>query len=150
MKEIFAALYENDWFGIYSENHYLIFQTLFDDGGYIKLGLSVILIPLFCWLVFYYIWRYPYGKLWHWLLWLLFTTALVFAATWGIANTEIFASSNQDLIDALAAPESGYDVYAASLPFKYALFNGGLSLFISLLFSLIMKQFSKIQIHLPF
>jgi hypothetical protein len=148
MKEIFAALYENG-FGIYSEDHFLIFDNLFDNGGYIKLGFTFILIPLFCWFLFYSLWRYPYGKYWHWLIWLLIVTVIVIGVTIGFARTEIFASPDPELINALGDPGSGYETYASSLPGKYALVNGILTLIISCIYSLILKQFSKIQAHLP-
>jgi hypothetical protein len=149
LKNGFSAIYES-WFGLYNQTYDLIFTTFYNDGGYIKFGLSFILIPLVCWLIFYYAWRYPYGKIWHWLIWLIIVSLLVFGTTWGITNSEIFASSNQDLIDALADSKSGYEVFASSLPLKYSLINGCLTLIISFIYSLIMKQFSKIQIHLPF
>jgi len=149
MKDIFAPIYET-WFGLYNQTYDLIFTTLYNDGGYIKFGLTFVLIPLICWLLFYYAWRYPYGRVWHWLVWLIFVTLIVLGVTWGIANSEILASTNQDLIDALADNESGYEVYANSLPLKYAFINAGLTVIISFIYSLIMKQFSKIQIHLPF
>lgn len=148
MKDLFAPIYET-WFGLYNQNYDLIFTTLYNDGGYVKFGLIFTLIPLILWLLFYYVWKYPYGRIWHWLVWLLITFIIVFGLTWGLANSEIFASSNQGLIDALADPTSGYEVYGSSLPIKYALINGSLSIIVSIIYSLIMKQFSKIQIHLP-
>jgi len=149
MRDIFAPIYET-WFGLYNQSYDLIFTTLYNDGGYIKFGLSFILIPLVCWLIFYYVWRYPYGRWWHWLIWLIVATIIVFGTTWGIANSEIFASSNPDLIDALADPDSGYEAYAQTLPMKYVTINSILTVAISIIYSFIMKQFSKVQIHLPF
>lgn len=150
MNEIFAALYENKWFGIYNQDYPLIFDSFFDNGGYIKLAMSFILIPLICWLLFYYLWKYPYGRIWHWFVWLLVTIVVVSGVSYGIANAEIFASNNQALNDAIADASTGYENYAATLPLKYALFNGILLLFVGFFYSLVMKQFSKIQIHLPF
>jgi len=150
MNELFAAIYENTWFGIYDTNFSLIFATLYDNASYTKLGLSFLLIPLICWLLFYYFWKYPYGKIWHWLAWLFITVVLVSSISFGIANSEIFASNNQALNDAIADSSTGYQGYADSLPFKYALFNGSAALLIGIIYSLLMKQFSKIQMHLPF
>lgn len=149
MKDIFAPIYES-WFHLYEAKFSLIFDTLYDYGGYIKLGLSFVLIPLVLLLLFYYVWKYPYGKFWHWFVWLLIIILIVAGASWGIANNEIFASNNQALIDALADPESGYGEFAKTLPLKYTLANSILTLGISFIYSLILKQFSKIQIHLPF
>lgn len=149
MKDIFAPIYET-WFHLYDKDFRWIFDTLYNNGGYIKLGLSFILIPLILWLFFYYVWKYPYGKLWHWFIWLLVIILIVAGVSWGIANSEIFASNSQKLIDLLADPESGYEEFAKTLPLKYALANSILTLGISFIYSLILKQFSKIQIHLPF
>lgn len=149
MKDILAAIYET-LFGLYNQSYDLIFTTLFNEGGYLKFVLSFVLIPLACWLLFYYVWRYPYGKWWHWLLWLVVIVILVFGTTWGIANSEILASSNQDLIDAIADPESGYEAYAQTLPMKYATINSILAVGITIIYSFVMKQFSKVQTHLPF
>jgi len=81
---------------------------------------------------------------------LVVTVILVFGTTWGIAKSEILASSNQDLIDAISDPETGYEAYAQTLPMRYATINSVLSVVISIVYSFIMKQFSKIQAHLPF
>jgi len=149
MKDILAAIYET-LFGLYNQSYDLIFTTLFNEGGYLKFVLSFVLIPLVCWLLFYYVWRYPYGKWWHWLIWLIVVTVIVFGTTWGIANSEILASSNQNLIDAIANPESGYEAYAQTLPMKYATINSILTVALSIIYSFVMKQFSKVQTHLPF
>ncbi|MCF8396313.1 MAG: hypothetical protein K9H06_20655 [Melioribacteraceae bacterium] len=123
---------------------------MYENGGYNLLGLTFILIPLIMFAAFYFLWKYPYGKFWHWLLLLLIVFLVTGGISWGISNNEIFLSNNQALIDALADPESGYEEYANTLPIKYALFNGLLSIVAGFIYSLIMKQFSKIQIHLPF
>jgi len=147
--DLITAIYETV-FGLWDQAFDLIFTTLFNDGGYLKFVLSWLLMPLACWLLFYYVWRYPYGKWWHWLIWLFVTTIIVFGTTWGIANSEILASSNQVLNDALADPVSGYEAYAQTLPMKYAKINSILTVAISIIYSFIMKQFSKVQTHLPF
>jgi hypothetical protein len=147
--ESFAAIYETV-FGIFNQNYSLIFSTLYDYGGYLKIGFLFLLIPLLLWLLFYYVWRFPYGKFWHWGLWLIICGIVVFVSTWSLSNLQIFASSNQQLIDALNDPQSGYSQYAAGLPVTYATINIFLSIIVSFILSLIMKQFSKIQIHLPF
>lgn len=147
LKDLFAAIYEA---GIYDQKYTLIFSTLYDDSGYIKLGLLFILIPLVFWFLFYFVWHYPYGKLWHWTLWLFISAVITFACAYGVANTEIFASNNQDLTAALNDPQSGYAQYATNLPLTYALINAGLSLVLGFIYSLLLKQFSKIQMHLPF
>lgn len=149
MNDLFANIYEVI-LGVFHRDFWLIFQVLFEDGGYNFLGATFILIPLFLFAIFYFLWKYPYGKLWHWLVWLFVIFLVASFVSWGISYNEIFLSNNQSLNDALADPESGYEHYAKTLPLKYALYNGLLSVVLGFLFSLILKQFSKIQIHLPF
>lgn len=145
--DFFAAIYDT-LFSIWSQKYSFIFTTLFSDGGYFNFSLLFTLIPLACWLIFYFVWRYPYGKWWHWLLWLLFTALLVMGATYGIARNEILVSSNPDMISCYNDPDCFS--YAESLPFEYTKANGILSIFISIILSFVLKQFSKIQTHLPF
>ena len=148
MDELFGTIYDTV-FGIFDNKYFLIFQHLYENGGYLKFGLSFILIPLICWILFYYLWKYPYGKLWHWLIWIAITVFIVSVATYGIANNEILGSDNQALNEAIADTSTGYEDFAATLPLKYAFANCLMALIISFIYSLIMKQFSKIQIHLP-
>lgn len=149
MDQFFAFIYDT-LFGVYDPKFVLIYQTLFSDGGYVMFGADFIIIPLIFWLVFYYLWRYPYGKLWHWLTWLLVSVVIVLISTWAIAQKEIFDSNNQALIQAMADPQTGYRDHAAGLPIRYALINSFLALCIGFIYSIILKQFSRIQMHLPF
>ncbi|MGQ1948366.1 hypothetical protein ACT3CD_14825 [Geofilum sp. OHC36d9] len=149
MNDLFATIYES-LFNLYDPQFGLIFNTLYDSGGYTLLGLTFVLVPLILFAAFYYLWKSPYGKFRHWFLWLIIASLLTGGISWGISNNEIFLSNNQDLIDALAYPESGYEEFAKTLPFEYALFNGLLGIVVGFIYSLILKQFSKIQIHLPF
>jgi hypothetical protein len=149
MKEFFAWIYDTV-FGIFNNGCFEIFNHLFNNGGYIKFGLSFILIPLVCWFLFYYFWKYPYGKIWHWVLWLVVTILIISGITYGIANSEIFGSDNQALNELMADESTGYANYAATLPLKYALANSLLTIAIGIIYSLFMKQLSKVQIHLPF
>ncbi|HOX75638.1 MAG TPA: hypothetical protein PLB27_13045, partial [Bacteroidales bacterium] len=127
-----------------------IFQHLYDNGGYTRMGLTFLLIPLAGWIIFYFLWKYPYSKLWHWLVWTAVMVLVVALVTNGIANSEIFNSGNQTLNELLADTETGYAEYARSLPMKYVLANSLLALILSFLYSLLLKQFSRIHVHLPF
>lgn len=149
MKELFGSIYDS-LFGIFNNDFFLVFQHLYDNGGYIKLGLSFILIPLVFWILFYYLWRYPYARIWHWLLWLIISVLTVTGITYTIAAAEIFNSTNQALNEAIADESTRYEQYVSSLPGKYASVNTLLAAITGFLYSLLLKQFSKIQIHLPF
>lgn len=149
MNDLFATLYET-LFGLYDAQFSLIFDTLYQDNGYRLLGWCFLLVPLLMFGVFYFLWKNPYGKFWHWLLWLFAAFLVTGGVSLGISNNEILLSEDQALIDALADAASGYEAYAKSLPLRYALFNGLLGMVTGFAYSLVLKQFSKIQIHLPF
>ena len=149
MKKFFSMIYET-WFQFYDPQFELIFDTLFQEGGYVQMGMAFLLLPILLWVVFYYVWKSPYGKFFHWFLWLLAVAVSVGGLCGVLFDNSIYDSGNQELIDALADQESGYSDYAFSLPLKYALANAGLSVVMSFIYSLILKQKSKLQIHLPF
>lgn len=149
MNDIFTTIYEA-LFVLYDSDFSLIFDTLYDYGGYNLLGLTVMLVPLIMFSAFYFLWKYPYFKFWHWFLFLIFISIVTGGISWSISNNEIFMSDNEDLINALADPTSGFEYFAKTLPIKYALFNALLSLAVGFVYSLVLKQFSKINIHLPF
>lgn len=149
MNDIFATLYET-WLGIYSYDYPVIFNHIYENGQYIWLGLAFLLIPIPFWAVFYLLWRYPYGKFLHWFIWMVLSIITVAGTTYSIMNMAIFASNDQSLISALSNPASGYDSYANTLIITYAFYNSGLAVIAGFFYSLILKQFSKIQIHLPF
>jgi len=149
MGRFFGSIYDGI-FNIYHESYHQIFQHLYDNGGYTRMGITFLLIPLAGWIIFYILWKYPYSKLWHWLLWTGVMVLIVALVTNGIANSEIFNSGNQTLNDLLADNEIGYAEYARSLPVKYVLANSLLALILCFLYSLLLKQFSRIHVHLPF
>ena len=149
MGRFFGSIYDCI-FNIYHESYHQIFQHLYDNGGYTRMGLTFLLIPLAGWIIFYFLWKYPYSKLWHWLVWTAVMVLVVALVTNGIANSEIFNSGNQTLNELLADTETGYAEYARSLPMKYVLANSLLALILSFLYSLLLKQFSRIHVHLPF
>ena len=149
MKDVLSNLYELVW-RLFNPDFSLIFNPLYDNGSYIWFGLIFIFIPLLMWSLFYFAWRSPYGKLWHWLIWLMVTFLIVGVVTWRVSEGEIFESDNEALNGAIADPETGYLQYAQTLPLKYALYNSLMALVLSFIYSLILKQWSKLQIHLPF
>ena len=149
MGKFFGSIYDGV-FNIYHESYHEIFQHLYDNGGYTRMGLAFLLIPLAGWILFYFLWKYPYSKIWHWLIWTAVMVIIVALVTNGIANAEIFGSDNQTLNDLLADTNTGYAEYAGSLPVKYVLTNSLLALILSCIYSLLLKQFSKIHVHLPF
>jgi len=149
MKDFFATLYDT-WIGLYDSNYFLIYDQLRDSASYTYFGLTFILIPLVIFLLFYFGFRYPYAKWWHWLIAVVLSAVIVWIATREAAYLAIFDTSNNELNNALNTQESGYDAYARPLPFEYAHWNAIMSLAVSFIWSMILRPFSKIQKHLPF
>lgn len=142
--------YLEDFLGIYNPDYYVIFQTLYDTGIYNLIGLMFIVIPLLMLLLFYFIWNYPYGKLWHWGLYLLIISVVVGFTTYSIVDDGIFNSNSQTLQNLMNNNIDGYRDFAYSLLLKYAILNASLAIVVSFLYSLLLKRYSKIQMHLPF
>lgn len=144
MAAFFATIYETI-FGIYNNSCNPMFRYLFYEGGYVKLGLIFLLVTIALWLLFYFVWRHPYGRLGHWLLWLLVTVLIVLGVTLGTANieVEVFLSKTSNVTQ-------DCQDHIRTLPLKYGLANTALAAVLSLVYSLILKQFSKVQMHLPF
>lgn len=149
MNNSFATLYENI-LEIFDQQFKVIFFTLFDEGSYTYLGLCFIIPAIILLFIFYYVWSYPYSKLWHWILCLLLVALTTFGLTWSLSYEFIFNSDSQQLVDLLSNPQSGYEEFALTLPLKYAMWNALFALVLGFLFSLVMQQFSKINTHLPF
>lgn len=144
MNNFFAAIYENF---IYNETYHAIFQYLFDSGSYAWFGLAVVAIPILFWAAFYFIWMYPYGRGWHWLIWMAITLVVVFLSGLGIASLVILASSDPIMIDCFN--DANCNTYAHSLPIQYAFLNVIIAFVWGLIISFAFKQFSKVQAHLP-
>lgn len=148
ISDFFATIYDS-WFNIFNPDFQSpVFVYFFDSGFYIKIGLIFLLIPLVLMFVFYYLWRYPYGKWWHWLIWYVITILVVFDWTFGYANKFINASNAQEMITCYNVQACAD--YIKGLPMEYAKANLFLSIIVAIFWSLILKQFSKVQTHLPF
>jgi len=142
------AIYEK-LFGIYDSSYQLIFDTL--RNAYVFFVIFFFLLPLVLWALFYFAYQNPYATVLHWFGWLAVSVIIVAILTGFWAWYEIYAVNavNSKLSEELNKPSSAYKAYAALLPLKYALVNCLLAAILSAIFSLIFKQFSKVQTHLP-
>jgi len=104
------------------------------------MGCFLIFIPLGMLSMFYFLWRYPYGRVWHWLIWIFVIGLVTGGSTYGFCHIR--------LSEYLATPET--EEYVSSLVFRYALANTIYATVLGALHSLWMSRFSKIQMHLPF
>jgi len=140
LKDVFAPIYENHFFGIYDTAYKPIFSKLYENGGYEKMGYIFILIPLILLGLFYFVWRYPYGKIWHWAVWMGIISVFVFISTIGYAN--------KFLADFLLNEESRD--FTSHIISQYGFINLFLAFITGFLISILFKPFSKIQMHLPY
>jgi hypothetical protein len=147
MKDFFASIYET-LFGIYNSSYQLIFDTLYDNNVYFWFVIISLVIPLIACVIFYYSYKNPYATLFNWALFMGSSIVIALMITSALASYEIYASS-ASLIKELNNPSSTYQNYASLLPLKYALVNFLLAAFSCIIFSLIFKQRSKVQTHLP-
>lgn len=151
MKNFFAMIYE--WL-LYDKNFNLLFRQLFQGDGYLFLGLSVLFLPMFLFMLFYWDSRFPWGnpyrKKFNWILWLVLTAAIVVGVSYAIIFPALFNSSDPALIQAMTNPATGYAVFAAGLTVKLSILNGVYSLLVGFLWSLLLKQKSVLHIHIPF
>lgn len=149
MNDFFARIYES-WCQLYdsASPFVLLFDAFFEGKAYLQMGLAVLLLPLLLWALFYFFWQSPYGKIGHWILWLFVVAGVVGVVTYSLANNVIQTSGDIDLANELSNEE--FQNYFTNLLLKYAFVNAGISFIVSLIYSLIIKQKSKMQIHLPF
>ena len=148
ISEWFATIYDRLFNIFHPDFQSPVFQYLLDSGFYIMIGLISLLIPFSLMAVFYYLWKYPYGKWWQWLIWYFIIVWVVFGWTFGYANQFINASDAQEMIPCYNVQACAD--YIKGLPIEYAKANIFLSLIVGFFCSLILKQFSKVQPHLPF
>jgi len=140
LSNAFAAIYENKLFGVWDQEFKPIFDKLYNEGGYGTLGLIFLFIPIIGMALFYFLWQYPYARLWHWLVWLAVLTLLVIIGTTGYANSF--------LAEFLTNPDT--EEFTGGLVGRYAAINAVLGLITGILISLVFKMMSRIQKHLPF
>jgi hypothetical protein len=141
---IFAPIYEffENVFGIFDNQFSMVFQTLFEKGGYNNMGMLLLFIPLVFLLLFYLLWKFPYATFWHWLIYIGIIAIIVGASTFGsvrLTLAKFLVDSNPLIAD-----------FTETLVLKYAILNAFLSLIISLIYSLVLRLYSKVQMHLPF
>ncbi|SDD65057.1 hypothetical protein SAMN04488104_104418 [Algoriphagus faecimaris] len=139
------VIYENleEVFGIFNENFQYIFNSMYLNGVYNKMGLSFIAITLFVFAGFYFFYKNPYAKFFpHWVGFLLISGALSVVVTIAIAReglAEYLLDSDPEVVD-----------FANKMISFYTMMNLCLALIFGFLISFVLRLKSKVQPHLPF
>ena len=145
MADFLALIYELFYDVRFSE----IFKVFYLDGGFVNLGLLFILLPLLGMFIFYILLKNPYYKLRAWLICLAIITIVVLFSSYFISRSSIILSPDPLLQECLNRTTSGYQEFAYRLFVKIALLNFFMSMILSFIYSVILKRFSKIHMHLP-
>jgi hypothetical protein len=141
---LFTPLYQliEDLFGMYDQDFDFIFTAIYEGGSYDLMGLMFVFIPAILVVLFYYLYRNPYATSFHWTLALLIGAVVVFLLTYNIMRL--------NLADYIVDPDPLVQDFVNSLIVQYCLLNAVLSLITGFIWSMLIKQKSKIQMHLPF
>jgi hypothetical protein len=136
--------------GFLNANSYPILDYALDvSNTYFKLVLLCFVLPILYWLVFYKLYSNPYAKLFHYLIALLLLLVLIGFLSYSLVNEALWGSNNQALNDLLATDQSAIEI-ADALPLYLSIYNVILSAILGFVYSIFLKRFSKIQMHLPF
>ncbi len=116
---------------------------------YLSLSLLCFVLPIIFWLLFYKFYSYPYAKLFHWISALVILLIIVGILSYATVNEALFGSNNLGIDQLLASNNSAQEI-ADSLPLYLSIYNVFLSAILGFAYSLLLKRFSKVQMHLPF
>lgn len=131
-------------------NSYPILDYALDESNtYFKLVLLCFVLPIFYWLGFYKFYSNPYAKFFHYLFALLLSLFIIGFLSYTIVNEALWGSNNQALNDLLASDQIAIEI-ADSLPLYLSIYNVFLSALLGFGYSILLKRFSKLQMHLPF
>ena len=150
MNQIFAWIYEKV-FSIDSPEFTPILDILYDQDGYVIVGIALIFIPFVIWSVFYFLIQYPYLSNLHWRICFATQILITFVLSWFIvykfvidtdANTPLLYPSNEEYGQAIRS-------FARIVSRKIAFSNILLSAFFGYIWVLVLRRWSKQNIHLP-
>tara|TARA_R110001599_G_scaffold242579_1_gene442218 strand:- start:28132 stop:28554 length:423 start_codon:yes stop_codon:yes gene_type:complete len=139
-----AWLYQflEDILGLYKEEFEFIFNRMYEETIYTKMGLLTLLISGGLMALFYFLYNNPYAKLLHWITAMLISGVIVSIITFGVITS--------GLADYLVDSDLEVQDFTKNLRFWYAGLNFVLACICSFLWSLILRKWSKIQMHIPF
>lgn len=164
MNDFIASFYEGFF---YNSDYAAIFDYLLYVGGpfngYNVLALIFIMIPVIIWSYFYFGYKRPTAGFGTWLLWLLSTALIAGLLSYWFLFNRIFSAESlgsgaetetgsivENLINSITDPTTGYKIFANRLIIYLSLYNALLASIVSIVYSFIVKHWSKQFIHLPF
>jgi hypothetical protein len=139
-----AWLYQflEDILGLYKEEFEFIFNRMYEDTVYTKIALLAIFISGGLMSLFYFLYNNPYAKLLHWLAAILISGVIVSIITFSVVTS--------GLADYLVDSDLEVQDFTKSLRIWYVGLNFILACICSFLWSLLLRKWSKIQMHIPF
>lgn len=132
-----------------ANNYPIIDSVLEESRAYIVLGILGFILPFVYWLIFYKTYSYPYAKLIHYIIALVLSLLCVGFLSYTVVNEALWGSNNQVINDLLASDQTAVEI-ADALPLYLSFYNVTLSAILGFAYSLFLKRFSKVQMHLPF
>lgn len=141
MNDLFATIYE--WL-FYNQDYKVVFDELYNGGFtslYVQMGLLTLFGPFVAAIIFYFAFKNPWLKWWHWLLWGIFSTFIVVGGiTFGICYNGLYGLS-QEVIN---------EGFVKTLIWQLSLLNSLVSFVLYFIYGFLFKSKSKSQSHLPF
>lgn len=137
LNDLFARLYELlSFFDGFSDDMY-------SNNLYLPIGLCMILIPIVCLAVYYYVVNaVKYSKWWHWLIFVLILCGINFGIAYGIS----FQNIHDMYIDLNTEPDYGL----ATCCFSFSMINVFWCFLVSFVWSMIIKWGSTNCRRTPF
>lgn len=140
INDLLAPMYEY----FFNWNNYQILLTcLYDNNDYGKFGWLLLIMPLLLLVLFYKVWEPLRRQRLMWLIIIIITAIIGYAATTGIIY------NNECILNELAAYD-GSQVDPEYFVFQISMINVLYSLIVSLIFTIIIKRFSTHNSHNPF
>ena len=140
INDLLAPMYEY----FFNWNNYQILLTcLYDNNDYGKFGWLLLIMPLLLLVLFYKVWEPLRRQRLMWLIIIIITAIIGYAATTGIIY------NNECILNELAAYD-GSQVDPEYFVFQISMITVLYSLIVSLIFTIIIKRFSTHNSHNPF
>lgn len=147
MYDLFANLYENLMYdAAYQES---IYNVLYDLNSYAYLFFICFGLALAFVVLFYWVWRNPYGKLWQWIVWGMLSAGFGGLLSYSyILKYPLYAASGNNNCPPDVEVSIADMAYTTAM--NYSLHNVWITIVLFVALSFVCKHFSTNQKHLPF